>query len=102
MTSNRPRRPDRSRRQPSSRNPNERPDRGSDFGDVPDSDPRAQQRHIASAALAQGDGDEPARQRHRPPTGARSHGSRWRAATIAGVIVLVILLIAGVFTGIQL
>lgn len=87
MTSDRPQRPNRSRSQPGSSDPDEIIDRGPDVDVSPASD----------AGI-----DETARHRHRLPTEANSSGSRWRAATIAAAIVLVVLVVGGVVVAVHL
>jgi len=102
MTRNRPQRPNRSRRHPRSRNPNERLDRGSDFGETPVSDPRVQQRNDASAAaLTQADEEAPKRRR-RLPTRPRPRRPRSCAAVVAGGILAIALVAGAAFAGIQL
>jgi beta-N-acetylhexosaminidase len=86
MTGNRPERPDHSRRHPRSKNPNEKLDRGPDFGEQP---------------AARDDSPSPT-QRHRLPTRAQPHRSRRRVAIVAGIILAVTLVAGGIFAGIHL
>jgi beta-N-acetylhexosaminidase len=104
MTSNRPRRPSRSRRRLRSRNPNESLDGGSDFADTLASDAHTQQRNVTSAAAPTRAArhESPPTQRHRLPTEPRPRRSRPRAATLAGVVLALALIGGVVFAGIQL
>lgn len=90
MTNNRPQRPNRSRRRPSSSHPN---------------DPPAQLRNDASAAALTGAGrDEalPPGQGRRSPVEPRPRSARPSAATLAGVLLALTLIGAVVFAGIHL
>jgi beta-N-acetylhexosaminidase len=82
MTRDRPRRSDRFRRHPRSKNPNERVYGHSDFGD--------------------GSATPPLRQRHRMTAEPRPRRLHPRAAVLAGVALAVALVGGGVFAGIEL
>jgi beta-N-acetylhexosaminidase len=101
MTSNRPRRHNRFLRHPRSKNPDDGFDSRSDASDA-----RRQQRKVTSATTLTGparDESSPRpRRRHRLPTRNRPRRTRPRAATVAGAILAVALVGAGVFAGIQL
>ena len=105
MTSNRPQRHDRSRRHRRSKNPDEGFDNWSHFADAP-YDGQTQQREATSAAAltraAQDESPQQPRPPRRSPTRPGSPGSRWRAVTFAGTLVVVILAIVGVIAGFQL
>src|ERR1700736_4752142 len=88
----RPQRPDRSRRHPRSKNPNERVDGGAHFGDA----------SATAPTRAAWDESSPPRHRHRLPAEPRSRRSRPRVAMLAGVALAVALVGGAVFAGIQL
>src|ERR1700737_1211457 len=88
----RPQRPDRSRRHPRSKNPNERVDGGAHFGDA----------SATAPTRAAWDESSPPRQRHRLPAEPRSRRSRPRVAMSPRVALPVALVGGAVFAGIQL
>jgi beta-N-acetylhexosaminidase len=92
MTRDRPQRPDRSRRRPRSKNPNERLDCGPHFGDASATAPTRVAR----------DESLPPRRRHRLPAEPRARRSRSRAAMLAGAALATALVGGAVFAGIQL
>jgi beta-N-acetylhexosaminidase len=100
MTNNGPQRHDRSRRHRRS-NPDNRFDSRPEFADA-----QSQQREAASAAAlaraAEEESPPPSSPRRRSPTRPASRGSRWRALTFVGTLLVVVLAIVAVIAGFQL
>jgi beta-N-acetylhexosaminidase len=101
MTSSRPQRPNRSRRRPRLKHPDERHDTGTDFAGPRAGDPRARQRNVTSARAAREELSPPPRPRHRLPNPARPRRSRLSTTAVAGTFLAVVLVGGGAFFGIQ-